>query len=86
MAVKTITIDMEAYGILSKEKRENESFSKVIKRTVGGGRKTAGHLLEQLDTISFEGDTLDKMDEVLRKRDESPLSSQAFDSYAAEEP
>jgi len=32
MAVKTITIDMDAYELLSQQKREKESFSDVIKR------------------------------------------------------
>lgn len=32
MAVKTITIDMEAYGRLKWAKHGNESFSDVIKR------------------------------------------------------
>ncbi len=32
MAVKTITVTEEAYRVLAREKKEDESFSEVIKR------------------------------------------------------
>lgn len=68
MAVKTITIDMEAYTLLAREKRTGESFSKVIKRTFGDREKTAKTLLENLDTVVLEDDTLDRIEELYAVR------------------
>ena len=54
MAVKTITIDMEAYELLAQNKREGQSFSQVIKAHFGE-RPTAGRLLARLKSGEFRG-------------------------------
>ena len=70
MAVKTITIDLEAYEALAKRKRANESFSQVIKRTFSEERYTAKHLLESLADVSLSEEALDRIEEI-RRRNES---------------
>jgi predicted CopG family antitoxin len=75
MAVKTITIDMEAYEILLKAKKGKESFSKVIKRTLLPQRKTARNLLENLDTILLSDDTLNAVEEIIQERENSLTDS-----------
>jgi predicted CopG family antitoxin len=67
MAVKTITIDMEAYGLLSRHKREGQSFSQVIKSHFGP-QPTAGKFLALVRSIHFEEDTLNAVDELVRRR------------------
>lgn len=75
MAVKTITIDLEAYEALAKQKRANESFSQVIKRTFSEERYTAKHLLENLSEVSLSEEALDRIEEI-RRRNESEYSEQ----------
>jgi predicted CopG family antitoxin len=70
MAVKTITIDLEAYDALVKNKKGNESFSQVIKRTFKEERYTAKHLLENLSRLSLSDETLEHIEEI-RHRHES---------------
>lgn len=53
MAVKTITVDMEAYDILAREKQEGESFSEVIKRRLGPPR-ASDELLRLLRAVRPE--------------------------------
>jgi len=69
MAVKTITIDMEAYERLAREKRPGESFSQVIRRLLGARKMTARNLLESLDRFALSERTLDRIDEVVRARE-----------------
>ncbi len=38
MSAKTIALDVEAYGLLSKAKRPGETFSDVVKRALGPRR------------------------------------------------
>ena len=69
MAVKTITIDMEAYEKLAAEKREGESFSQVIKRVLGARGMTANALLKRIEKVTLSDDTLDRIEEVVRDRE-----------------
>jgi predicted CopG family antitoxin len=69
MAVKTITIDMEAYEKLAAEKKEGESFSQVIKRVLGARGMTANALLKRIEKVTLSNDTLDRIEEVVRDRE-----------------
>lgn len=79
MAVKTITIDMTAYELLSAEKRGNESFSKVIKRRLRPAR-TARGLLEALPDCALSDDAIKRVEEVVRSRKDSPAISPTVDT------
>lgn len=67
MAVKTITIDMEAYELLSRQKRNGLSFSAVIKEHFGSS-KTASQLLRSLPALGLDVRTLDQIERQVRKR------------------
>lgn len=74
MAVKTITIDVEAYNLLAAEKGKSESFSKVIKRRLRPGR-TAADLLKNLSRLTLDEDALDRVEDTVARRRASRINS-----------
>lgn len=73
MAVKTITIDIEAYERLSRLKGGGKSFSQVIKERFPPAGSTAGELLQALDRTEISEETLDSVERVIADRRESPV-------------
>ena len=74
MAVKTITIDMEAYGLLSLHKAAGQSFSQVIKAQFAP-RPTAARFKAALRSGaigSLSEDALEAMEKIVRDRAKSP--------------
>ena len=71
MAVKTITIDMEAYGLLSLHKTGGRSFSEVIKAHFVP-EPTVGRFKAAVRGTRISTETLDRMDEIVRARANEP--------------
>ncbi len=67
MAVKTITIDLEAYEALARHKRKGDSFSRVIKEHFGR-RRTGRDLAALVGTLRLTEDTLAAAEKLVRKR------------------
>jgi predicted CopG family antitoxin len=71
MAVKTITIDVEAYEVLSRLKKEGQSFSQVIKENLRA-RHPPSALLRAIDEHPISEDTLDEIERLVQRRREDP--------------
>jgi predicted CopG family antitoxin len=71
MAVKTITIDLEAYELLARRKGAGQSFSQVIKAHFGR-QPTVGAFRALVRTIRMSPDALDAADAQVRQRASEP--------------
>lgn len=71
MAVKTITIDLEAYDLLSRHKAAGESFSQAIKRHFGP-RPTADRFRQLIRTVRLSDEALAHLEAQVRDRRRSP--------------
>lgn len=71
MAVKTITIDMAAYGLLSRHKQAGQSFSDVIKAHFGA-QPTAKAFLASARKARVSQDALEAMEHQVKSRPLDP--------------
>jgi predicted CopG family antitoxin len=70
MAVKTITIDIEAYDTLARHKKQGQSFSQVIKAHFGP-LKSVATFRRALQATVISAHTLEAVDDVIRARKKS---------------
>lgn len=67
VGVKTITIDLEAYKLLLRQKRPAQSFSEVIKQRFAT-TTTAADLLRHAATVRMSPEALGAVDELVARR------------------
>lgn len=68
MAVKTITIDLEAYEALASQKRPGQSFSQVIKAHFGPPKNARAFRQAVRDIGSLSARTLEAIDSEITAR------------------
>lgn len=74
MAVKTITIDLEAYEALRRRKGRGQSFSDIIKEHFRND--TTGAVLKRaLEELRLDPSTLDAVDELVASRSRDAASA-----------
>ena len=71
MALKTITIDMEAYELLSRHKQGGMSFSEVIEKHFGP-QPTAGRFRELMRSVRLSDSTPEALDHQVAGRRKDP--------------
>ena len=71
MAVKTITIDMEAYELLSRHKQGGLSFTEVIKKHFGR-QPTVGRFRELMQSVRLSDAALDAVEQQVATRRKDP--------------
>jgi predicted CopG family antitoxin len=74
MAVKTITIDLDAYELVAQHKRPGQSFSSVIKWHFAPSKTTAT-LLRALPQLMLEAKTLRNIEAQTKQRRRSPAQA-----------
>ena len=67
VAVKTITIDLEAYELLQRHTRAGASFSRVIKDHFGVPHK-GQDLLKAIEGLALDSETLEAIDDLIASR------------------
>ena len=72
MAVKTITIDLEAYDALARRKRRGQSFSQVIKEHFGKP-STGRDLAEAIARNPLSLETIETLARVVKARRRDPV-------------
>jgi predicted CopG family antitoxin len=76
MAVKTITIDLDAYTLLSRRKKEGQSFSEVIKAHFGN-QPTAAGFKAALGQVRLSDETIHAIERQVQSRKTDPARAAA---------